>query len=170
LSNPPRFHYEKGETEEATAILDLAFPMCEELGEQAEQNMSYLYDTKIGVACLLGDPQAVFTYSELRLQIEEKLHPLTEGPNSRLATCYNDLGMAYSMNGLYELAFKNLKKSIDIRKVMPGFKKDWLFSPFYHMGLAHWYKGELEEAATILQRAIEERVEALKPDGRISIR
>lgn len=109
-------------------------------------------------------------YARLQLAKEEDIYIKTRELTSRYALSHNDIGMAYSMNGLFEDALMPLNRSINTRQKLSGFRKDWLFNPLYHLGLCYMYQGDNGKATSYLQRAIDDRVEIFGPDDRESTR
>ena len=112
----------------------------------------------------------LYHYCKLRLDFAEDESKCSGSESSFLATAHNDMGQAFSMNHLPEKAMPHLGRSRDIRSKLSGFQKDWLFSPLYHLALAKTCLGKHEEAFSIIQQAINDRIEVLGPDDRDSVR
>ncbi|KAI1146855.1 hypothetical protein F4825DRAFT_439425 [Nemania diffusa] len=74
------------------------------------------------------------------------------------------------MNQLHDKAVEALNQSIDLRKQMPKFEKDWLCTPLYHLGITHHCMGKLEKAASDLEEAIAAREEKFDLNDRVSHR
>jgi tetratricopeptide (TPR) repeat protein len=74
------------------------------------------------------------------------------------------------MNRIHDQAVHYLEKSIQLRKQMPGFRKDWLYSPYYHLGITYYTAGRCEDAARYLREAIADREDRLGPNDRESHR
>lgn len=111
-----------------------------------------------------------FQYAETSLEMEKALHQESGQISSRLAVAYTHMGIAYNMNSIYGEAIPYLEKSIEVRRSLPGFKEDWLFSPLYQLAHAHLHLGNLTEAARILEVAIQDRIEGLGENDRYSMR
>ncbi len=109
-------------------------------------------------------------YAEFEYQAEMALHERSGQPSVGLATAKLHMGIAYNMNSLYRDAIPYLEESAEIRRNLPNFKKDWLFSPYYQLAHSHFHLGEDDEAAKLLQDAIKDRREVLGDNDRFSVR
>lgn len=90
--------------------------------------------------------------------------------SSILAVSYNDLAMAWACHGEWEKAIELLIESRRIREELPGFTRDKLFSPLYHLGLIYQHQGKYDEAEKILNEAIRDRDEAFGREDAVSLR
>lgn len=169
-TNVIRFQYENTNPDEAAPLQNLALSLCEILPGDRTQQLSNIHGGKLWVATQTQDFQKVFHHAELRFKIEEELYQKSGKATSKTALAHNDLGMAYSMNGLYEPAISHLKKSKEIRENLENFRKDWLFSPYHHLALTYWRQGRHSEAVDILLEAIHDRETILGPNDRESLR
>ena len=155
-------------------MLDLASSICNSADETGQVDITdflcNIYRAKIGLANATRDPISGLRNAELHFEAETKRHEKIGHPTSMLAVAYNDLGAAYSMNSLYQKAKPMLRKSQSIRENLPGFRKDWLFSPNYHLALAFHYQNKDQDAAELLASTIKDRVELLGRDDRVSVR
>lgn len=122
------------------------------------------------MANMLGDYKTALHFSTLRFEASEALFNKTGERISFDTATHNDLGACYAMNRMPEKALEMLEKSAELRRQMKAFKKDWLFSPFYHMGIVYYTMGKYEAAAKVLQEAIVDRLSALGPNDRSSSR
>jgi len=122
-------------------------------------------------ALTTGDAKTAFKYCRLRFQSAENECLAAGGTaNSFLTATHNTLGQAYAMNGVYDKAIDLFEKSVELRKKMPRFSKDGLYSPYYHMGITYWCMGEHETAAQFLVEAIADREEKFGPNDHSSHR
>ena len=144
--------------------------ICEDGGLKAKPHLKSLYGCWIGVATTIGDVKMLFHYCKLRLDFADAEFEESGTISSFRATAYNDMGQAYSMNHLPEKAIPYLETSREIRLELPGFRKDWLFSPSYHLALAYTCWGYHEKAFEIIHQAINDRIEVLGPNDRDSVR
>lgn len=155
------------------AICDsLPLPKRDESGcrTQLERRQTALWACKSIIAKTTGDAKAAFHYSQRRFQAAEAEHIATGILTPFLTATYNDLGQSYAMNRLHDQAIHFLERSVELRKQMPKFQKDWLYSPYYHMGVTYHCMEKFEEAARVLQVAIADREEAIGPNDRVSHR
>ena len=134
------------------------------------ENLANVYRGRIGLANATHNPKSAFHYAGLHLEVERKRHKKIGHSTSMLAVAYNDLAVAYSMNALYVDAIPLLIKSKQIRESLPGFRKDWLFSPHYHLALTFYYQGKDQDAVELLESTIKDREELLLPNDRVSVR
>ena len=162
--------YERGEGPEAVSLLEHADLICEDAAEIAKPHLKSLWGCWVGIATTSGDAKLVFHYCKLRLELAEAEFKASGAESSFLAVAHNDMGQAYSMNHLPDRAMKHLERSKEIRLGLPGFRKDWLFSPFYHLAVAHSCLGNHDKAFEIIQQAINDRIEVLGPNDRESVR
>ena len=80
------------------------------------------------------------------------------------------MGIAHNLNSLYYEAIPFFEMSAKIRKSLPGFKKDWLFSPLYQLAHSYIHLGKNNEAEDLLRAAVQDRVEVLGENDRVSMR
>lgn len=86
------------------------------------------------------------------------------------AAANHQMGIAHNLNSLYKEAKFFLMESAKIRSSLPGFKKDWLFTPYYHLAHSYYHLGDNKKAQELLETAINDRVEALGENDRVSMR
>ncbi|MDI1493613.1 MAG: hypothetical protein OHK93_005909 [Ramalina farinacea] len=184
-SQPPlifisRWQCERREAAEALPLAELASTMCDLLAPNEEmvqktrtplqRRQTKIWACRIVIAQSTGDSKNAFHYSQLRYKSAEDEFEATGVLTGFLTSTCNTLGISYAMNRLHENALDYLTRSVNLRKQMPDFKKDWLYSPYYHMGITYHRMGDYEKAAGIIQEAIDDRVAALGPNDRISSR
>ena len=151
-------------------LLHLALEIFGESREGHERVLSNIFSGLVWNSVLSKDLPMVFHYAQKRFDIEEMLETKRGKADSLTAVAYNDLGMAYTLNGVHEKAIPYIQKSKEIRESLPGFRKEWLFSPFLAFGKTYWRLGRHEDAAAILLEALQDREKAFGPDDRQSIR
>lgn len=169
-TNGARFQYETTNPDEAAPLQDLALSICQKLPGDTKPLLSNIHGGKLWVATQTRDFRQVFHHAEIRFKIEDALYHKSGEATSKTALAHNDLGMAYSMNCLYENAIFHLKRSREIRENLPNFRKDWLFSPLHHLALTYWCQNRCSEAADTLLEAIHDRETILGINDRESLR
>ena len=122
---------------------------------------------RIGVAFILRDREAYFHYAKEELRAETAR---SSDPSSGLAGANIHMGIAYGFNSLWKEAIKYFEESMKIRKAMPGFKKEWLFSPYYQLAHAYFHLKNDAKASELLEIAIADRIEALGDHDNYSVR
>ncbi|KAJ4289801.1 hypothetical protein N0V90_011132 [Kalmusia sp. IMI 367209] len=141
-------------------LLNLDESICKTIESSKTQmeNQLRIYRGCIGVAHVVRNKHDYFHYAERELKEERTLSEDSKTTPTRLATACVHMGIAYNFHSLYKDARKILKRSLSIRKSIPGVKREALFSPLYQ--LAHAYIGlrKLEKAADALKEAIADRI------------
>ena len=173
-----RYQLERGEPLEAQPLADLGLRICDirdtqddhTQGLQTSKCRSALCACKLVIAQITGDYKTVFYYSQLRFAASEDLYKITGMRIGFDTSTHSTLGIGYAMNHVYDQAIIYLNKSVDLQKNMPDFKPDWLFSPYYHLGITYHCQKKYKEAVAILRQAITDREEALGPNDRLSCR
>jgi tetratricopeptide (TPR) repeat protein len=128
-----------------------------------------LYRGRVGLAFSSRNANDALHYAQLAWDLEVQRHQ-SETPTPVLAIAYNDLGHARACQGQWEGAMTMLTESKVIREGMPGFTRDKLFSPLYHMGMVLQCQGRFEDAETILSEAIQDRADAFGANDASSAR
>ena len=80
------------------------------------------------------------------------------------------MGIGYNMNSLYREAMPFLDESTRIRRELPDFKNDQLFSPMYQLAHSHLYLRDYVKAAELLETAIDDHQKVLGENDRSSTR
>ena len=122
------------------------------------------------MAFLTRNQSEYHKYAEKCYKVEMGLYEERVQLSIGLATANLHMGIAYNMNSLYREAIPFLDESARIRRGLPGFKKDWLFSPMYQLAHSYLHLGVYAKAAELLQTAIDDRREALGENDRFSAR
>ena len=125
---------------------------------------------RIGVAFLTRNQIEYHKHAEKCYKVEMGLYEKHAQLSVGLASANLHMGIAYNMNSLYQEAIPFLDESARIRKGLPGFKNDWLFSPMYQLAHSHLHLGDYAKAAELLETAIDNRREVLGENDRFSAR
>lgn len=72
-----------------------------------------------------------------------------------LGTCYNEVGVAYALNNMYDRAEQYFLDSIKVYKSIEGFKDTDLGWPEPNLGLIYWVQGRSQEAELVLREMLE---------------
>lgn len=129
-----------------------------------------IFRGRIGLAASSKNTNDLLRYAQLAWEMEEKRHQKIGHGTSMLAVAYSDLAMAWACHGEWERSIELLKESKSIREKLPGFTRDMLFSPLYHLGLVFYHQKKYDEAEVVLNEAIKDREEAFGPDDAVSLR
>ena len=150
-------------------MLDISESICaaaQGTAELAEYKLR-ICRGRIGVAFALRDREAYFHYAKEELEAETAR---SSDPSSELAGANLHMGIAYGFNSLWKEAINYFEESMEIRKAMPGFKEEWLFSPYYQLGHAYFHLNNDAKASELLETAIADRIDALGEYDSYSVR
>jgi hypothetical protein len=129
-----------------------------------------LYRGRIGLAVSSKNPDDLFHYAQLAWTLETTRHRNMGHATSILAVAHNDMATAWACHGKWEKAIVELKESTRIREGLPGFTKDKLFSPLYHLGLVYSHQGKYNDAEDVLSETIAIWEEVFGPKDAVSLR
>jgi tetratricopeptide (TPR) repeat protein len=176
-----RWQCERREVAEASILADFGVKICDDMSvptldstqsmrDDVQFRQTKFWACKIVISCTMGDDKTAFRYSQLRYQSAQREYQFTNKVTGFQTSTCNTLGQSYAMSGLHDSAVQHLGRSIELRKMMPNFQKDWLYSPLYHLGVASTCVGRLTEAESHLEEAIRDREERFGPNDRESHR
>ena len=87
-----------------------------------------------------------------------------------LGCVYNEVGVAYAMNGLYPLALDFFKQSVSTYQSLPDYDKKWLGWPVPNIGMVYWIQGNHKAALEELHRMRQIYEDAYGRDDRQSFK
>ena len=116
-----------------------------------------LYGTWSGIAVETNQPQVALEKRLDILAILEKIFAQTGDVNSQIAACYSETARALIMSRIFTSAREFIDKSVAIRKKMPHFSRQQLYSPLYYSALIHIHEGKFDEAESELSEALRDR-------------
>ncbi|KAI0968573.1 hypothetical protein F4678DRAFT_481798 [Xylaria arbuscula] len=132
---------ERSACREALSLLALADRLY--TGMTLKSTLSTRYDVqasiiraRIGIAVVSREGDDVLDLALQVFEIEKYRHKPPKEPSSILAVAYNDLATGWAFHQDWMQAIQLLKDSMRIREGLPGFTRDKLFSPLYHLGIA----------------------------------
>ncbi|KAI1123414.1 hypothetical protein F5Y10DRAFT_270137 [Nemania abortiva] len=166
---------ERGTGHAATALVELADTMYRSLSFKQplvtlDENRAKICRARIGLAVSSREGQDVFNFAQEAFEIEKHQHQDKDMSSSILAVAYNDLATGWAFRQEWEAAIELLTESKKIRERLPGFTRDKLFSPLYHLGIVYHHQGNFDAAEATLKQAIEDRSAAFRPKDTRSIR
>ena len=164
---------ECGVPHEAVPLLDAAEKIYKARGPTSpalDDEQVKIYRGRIGLAASSKNPVDLLHYAQLAWEIETARHRKIGHATSILAVAYNDLAVAWACHGEWPKSIELLKESRSIRENLPGFTRDMLFSPLYHLGLLLHHQGKYDDAERVLNEAIKDREEAFGPADAASVR
>jgi tetratricopeptide (TPR) repeat protein len=170
-----RFSHERGNSQESQPFFTLAQQDCEALklrlsqttAEDKHEPLKHQLSLLLGeihynsgcIATETNKPKdALSHFGVLNQMMREEFGP--DSTDMRLAISWNELGNGRMMNKQWEDAINCFKKSIEILKRQPDFTKTSLSFPLVNLGFAYWILGELEEAESVCQEALLDRLAA----------
>ncbi|KAI1357753.1 P-loop containing nucleoside triphosphate hydrolase protein [Xylaria arbuscula] len=125
---------------------------------------------RIGIAVISREGDDVLDLALQVFEIEKYRHKPPYQPSSFLAVAYNDLATGWAFRQNWAQAIQLLKESMKIRENLPGFTRDKLFSPLYHLGIVYHHQGNFDAAETSLTQAIDDRSAAFGREDKRSVR
>lgn len=81
-----------------------------------------------------------------------------------LGIVYNETGVAYGMNEMWDMAVEYFIKSINVMKKLPNYEDDLLGWPEPNVGLIYWVQGKLDDAQLVLNEILEIHANAFGVD------
>ena len=166
------YHIERNDPSQATQLLDLASSIFDSMIEKIDLTEYHLriWRGRIGVASLTRNHIEYHKHAEKCYKVEMGRYEKDSQLSVGLATANLHMGIAYNMNSLYHEAIPFLIESARVRRGLPGFKNDWLFSPMYHLAHSYLHLGDYVQAAELLETAMENRREVPGENDRFSVR
>lgn len=155
---------ECGISHEAVPLLDAAEKIYKLRGPASlalDDEQVKIYRGRIGLAASSKNSIDLLRYAQLAWEIETERHRKIGHATSMLGVAYNDLAVAWACHGEWEKSLELLKESRSFREKLPGFTRDMLFSPLYHLGLILHHQKSYDEAELVLNEAIKDREEAI---------
>ncbi|KAJ8132877.1 hypothetical protein O1611_g748 [Lasiodiplodia mahajangana] len=166
---------ERGAGHDAIALVETADNIYRNIS--FEKPLETTYETRakvcrarIGLAVSAREGDDVFEFAQQAFEIENYRHRDKETPSSILAVAYNDLATGWAFRREWNTAIELLAESKKIRERLPGFTRDKLFSPLYHLGIVYHHQGNFDAAETTLKQAIEDRSALFGPEDTRSVR
>ena len=167
-----RYQSEISHPEEAIRLLELALKICRSAGDSHDvtEYQLRIYRGRIHAAFVMRDRDEYYKNAELSWGIETARYQKSQSNSQRLAAAAVHMGIAHNFQVLYREAIPFLEESINVRRKIPGFSQDWLFSPYYQLAHAYFHLGQDEQAVSLLETAISDRIKALGENDRFSMR
>ncbi|KAI1183777.1 hypothetical protein F5B17DRAFT_110946 [Nemania serpens] len=166
---------ERSACREALSLLALADRLYTDM--TLKSTLSTRYDVqgsviraRIGIAVISREGDEVLDLALQVFEMEKYRHRPPKEPSSILAVAYNDLATGWAFHQDWAQAIQLLKDSMRIREGLPGFTRDKLFSPLYHLGIVYHHQGNFDAAETSLKQAIDDRSAAFGPKDKRSVR
>ncbi|KAI0868224.1 hypothetical protein GGS24DRAFT_513694 [Hypoxylon argillaceum] len=166
---------ERSACREALSLLALADRLYTRMTLKSALSTRYdvqanIIRARIGIAVVSKEGDDVLDLALQVFEIEKYRHKPPKEPSSILAVAYNDLATGWAFRQDWTQAIQLLKDSIRIREGLPGFTRDKLFSPLYHLGIVYHHQGNFDAAETSLKQAINDRSTAFGPKDKCSVR
>ncbi|KAL9057024.1 MAG: hypothetical protein Q9162_002572 [Coniocarpon cinnabarinum] len=144
------------------ALLDTAQSIYECTSHDSaktDENLVKVYRGRIGLASSSKNADELLKFAQLAWKIETNKFRRTRQQTPFLAVAHNDLAVGWACQREWERAIALSEESKAVRERMPGFTRDKLFSPLYHLGLVFLHQGRFSEAEEVLNQAIRDREE-----------
>jgi len=122
------------------------------------QSISKLLNQYANLIAVLGDAKKAVEYYKKALQIDLEVFG---GKYPDVATCYNDLGLAYKALGNVKKAEKYYKKALEIYRSVFGDKNSYVSTTLHNLGLLYKDLGDAKKAVEFYNKALEIDLEVL---------
>ena len=129
-----------------------------------------LHGTKGTISLEINEPEIALYHRQENTAAREEAFNKNNILTNKLAAAYASHGAALTNNGLYTKAAEMYNISLDIRRKLPGFKQENLFTILRGQGLIAWHNGEYEKAVSIFEGILRDRAEVYGPDDTNSSR
>jgi tetratricopeptide (TPR) repeat protein len=91
----------------------------------------------------------------LQMVLERKRPSGTLVIDYELGQVYNEIGIAYGLQEMWDTAAEHFIKSIDVLKELENYRDTMLGLPAPNLGLVYWIQGRLEESENVLVEILE---------------
>lgn len=164
-----RYFAATSQPREASRILDISETICASASSLTD-TISYdleIYRGRLEVASILRDEETYLHYAKKELASETAK---SSQPSSALAEANLHMGIAYGFHSLWKEARNYFKASMKIRRDLHGFRKEWMFSPYYQLGHTYFHLNKDDKAVRYLELALSDQLETSGEDNIHSLR
>ena len=145
-----------------------------EAGRVRADLQTLLADVHHNIGCVAqegNDPAGALKHCQLfNSMMWDELGDKAQGRDIRLAKSWNELGNAYMLNKMWEMAEPCFLRSIATMKLVENLSKTDVSFMLVNLGLAYWLMDRLEEAVQVLQEGLQDRSDAFGKDDKDSFR
>jgi tetratricopeptide (TPR) repeat protein len=169
-ANFVRYLFERGFAEECKAFNKLGQSICEQsensLTEEVQCDLRESHNNQSAAAAETNDPSACLIHAQiwLDLSLKRKLPDGSLISDYELGIVYNETGVAYAMNNMWEDAEKSFIRSIEIFHGLSNYDDTMLGWPEPNLGLIYWVQGRWDEAERVLTEILEIHATTYGPD------
>ena len=182
-----RWQYERGNFNTAKPLATLALNLFQKQGDQNSieryHQLSLIHDVLGCVANGTNQPISSMTHNKEFLALRTAISEQRGEPDELLAYAHNQYGCSMMACGRYDEGRELFAEALQIWHRLPLYQPgddNTLTKPRYkpgdasmeyaNLGIAHWLRGEVDEASNILEEGLNERIKGFGKDDHESFR
>lgn len=156
-----RYLLERGFVQESKTYYELAQKICENSenkdSENVALNLRMSHNNQTSAAAATNERRSCLDHSLIWLQmsIERKTPAGLPLEDYELGIVYNETGVAYGMNEMWDTAAEYFIKSMNVMKELENYDDTMLGWPEPNLGLIYWVQGKFDEAEVVLNEILE---------------
>ncbi|KAL9078237.1 MAG: hypothetical protein Q9157_002855 [Trypethelium eluteriae] len=152
------FQHERGNSQDIKSFLELALAICvRNTHDDTSQLMADIHYGLAAVANETNDAPACLHHTKSLLDMRLKSFEASGRNDIRLAIAYNEMAIAWVMNGQYQNAIQAFESSIKVYGAMEDY---WLAidtNPRTNLGFTYWVLGQNSKAHEVLENLLRDR-------------
>jgi tetratricopeptide (TPR) repeat protein len=148
---------DRSRPKECIEFSNAVFSLLDHSTEDLRVIRAEIHGTRASLAINMNDPEAALYHREENVTLREEAVAEAQVLSSKLAAAYSGYGQALMVNELMTKAVSMFEKSMEIRKKLPDFTREQLWSPLCGLGRIHWHRGEYGKAAELFLEALRDR-------------
>ena len=165
-----RYLFERGFPHESRVFFQAARVVCERSDNKASEEVAYQLRLAHGnegcAAAESNDREGCLYHAKIWLKLSlDRVSPFgLPVIDFELGTTYNEVGVAYALNDMYDSAAECFLQSIAVYRSVDKFEDIMLGWPEPNLGLIHWIQGDLRSAELVLNEILEIHAAAFGAD------
>ena len=161
-----RYLFERGFAEECMSFNKLGQSICEQSENISSEDVQYdlreSHNNQSSAAAETNDPATSLIHAKiwLNLMLKRKSFDGRLMENYELGIVYNENGVAYAMNNMWEDAANCFIRSIEIIQGLPTYDDTMLGWPEPNLGIVYWIQGKWDDAERVLTEILKIHADA----------